>query len=106
MKTIATLGGRIRCNQCQAKSKRSQLQCRGPAVRGKSVCRMHGGSGSGPKTEAGRQRCADAKTINGFDTRQARTERALGMRWLRELEDLGHLLGIMTGPRTPGRKPN
>ena len=106
MKTITTLGGRIKCNQCQAKSKRTQQQCRGPAVRDKSVCRMHGGTGSGPKTEAGRQRCADAKTINGFDTRQARTERALGMRRLRELEDLGHLLGMMKGPRIPGRKPD
>lgn len=32
MPTITTLGGRIQCNQCQAKSKRSKLQCRGPAV--------------------------------------------------------------------------
>jgi len=106
MSTITTLGGRIRCNQCQAKSKRSQLQCRGPAVRAMNVCRMHSGKGSGPKTIEGRQRCAEAKTIHGFDTRQARTERALGMRRLREIEDLGHLLGIMGGPRTPGRKPS
>ena len=105
MPTITTLGGRIRCNQCEAKSKRSTLRCKGPAVRGKSVCRMHGGKGSGPKTKQGRQRCAAAKTIHGFDTRQARTERALGMRRLRELEDLGYLLGMMTGPRTSGRKP-
>ncbi len=66
---------------------------------------MHGGKGSGPKTKEGRQRCAEAKTIHGFETRQARTERGLGMRRLRELEDLGHLLGIMTGPKTPGPKP-
>jgi hypothetical protein len=105
MSTITTLGGRIQCNQCQAKSKRSKMRCRGPAVSGMSVCRMHSGKGSGPKTEAGRQRCATAKTIHGFDTRQARAERALGMRTLRELEDLGHLLGILTGPRTSGRKP-
>ncbi len=104
--TSSTLGGRIRCDQCQAKSNRSQQRCRGPAIRGKSVCRMHGGKGSGPKTKPGRQRCTYAKTIHGFDTRQTRTERALGMRRLRELEDLGHLLGIMSGPRTPGRKPS
>lgn len=105
MSTITTLGGRIQCNQCQAKSKRSQQQCRGPAIQGKSVCRMHGGKGSGPKTIEGRQRCAEAKTIHGFETRKTRTERAEAMRRLRELEDLGHLLGIMRGPRTPGRKP-
>ena len=37
---------------------------------------------------------------------KARTERALGMRRLRELEDLSHLLGIKSGPRATGRKPN
>ena len=104
MSTISTLGGRIQCNQCQAKSKRSQQQCRGPAVTGENVCRMHG-SGSGPKTIEGRQRCAEAKTIHGFETRKTRTERAEAMRRLRELEDLGHLLGIMSGPKMPGRKP-
>lgn len=34
--------------RCHAKSKRSGIQCKSPAVRGKKVCRMHGGSrGSG-----------------------------------------------------------
>jgi hypothetical protein len=44
------------------------------------------------------------KTIHGNETRKARTERAEGMRRLRALEDLGYALGIMSGPRTPGRK--
>ena len=105
MSTITTLGGRIQCNQCQAKSKRSQQQCRGPAVRTMNFCRMHSGQGSGPKTKEGRQRCAEAKTIHGFETRKTRTERAEAMRRLRELEDLGHLLGIIRGPKMPGRKP-
>jgi len=46
------------------------------------------------------------KTIHGKETRNARAERAEGMRRPRELEDLGYALGIMTGPRTPGRKPD
>ena len=104
--TFRTAGGRITCLQCNAKSKRTKLQCQAPAVKGQTKCRFHGGRSTGPKTEQGRQRCADAKTIHGFDTRQARTERALGMRRLRELEDLGYRLGIMTGPLTPGRKPS
>ena len=37
---------------------------------------------------------------------KARAERAETMRRLRELEDLGHAIGMMTGQRTPGRKPN
>ena len=67
-------------------------------------CYGHSELPKGPRTAEGQQRCAAAKTIHGFETRQARTERALGMRRLRELEDLGHLLGIMSGQRTPGPK--
>ena len=104
--TYVIAGGHIACNQCQATSKRTQLQCKAPAVRERKVCVSHGGKSTGPKTQAGRQRCADARTIHGNETRQARTERALGMRRLRELEDLGHLLGMMKGPRIPGRKPD
>ena len=70
-----------------------------------AVCHSHSELPKGPKTPEGRQRCAAAKTIHGFETRQVRTERAEGMRRLRVLEDLGHRLGIMAGPRTPGRKP-
>jgi hypothetical protein len=101
-----TLGGRISCKQCQAKSKRTKQQCRAPALRGKQVCKNHGGKSTGPKTIEGRQRCSEAKTINGNETRKARTERAAAMRQLRALEDLGHALGFMNGARTPGRKPS
>lgn len=102
---LLTAGGRITCDRCQAMSKRTKQQCAAPASKGKTKCRFHGGASTGPRTPAGRQRCAAAKTIHGFETRKARTERALGMRRLRELEDLGHLLGIMTGSKTAGRKP-
>ena len=74
-------------------------------MQGKRVCRTHGGSSTGPRTEQGRQRCAEARTKAGTETRKARTERALAMRRLRELEDLGHALGIMHGARIPGKKP-
>jgi hypothetical protein len=103
--TFVTAGGRIRCLQCQAKSKRTKQQCRAPAAKGKTKCRFHGGASSGPKTAEGRQRCAEAKTIHGNETRQARSDRATAMRRLRALEDLGHLLGIMQGARTRGPKP-
>lgn len=106
--TFVTAGGRICCIQCQAMSKRTKQQCRAPAVRGSNTnkCAFHGGKSTGPKTEQGRQRCVEAKTIHGNETRKARTERALAMRQLRELEDLGHELGFMRGTRAPGRKPN
>ena len=36
-------------SRCCAKSKRSGLQCRAPAVRGYAVCRMHGAGGGAPR---------------------------------------------------------
>ena len=41
-----------RCNaapRCRAKSKRSGLPCRSPAVKGHRVCRMHGAGGGAPE---------------------------------------------------------
>lgn len=105
MPMFLTAGGRIHCVQCSAKSKRTGQQCRSPAARGKTTCRFHGGASTGPKTPEGHALCAAAKTVHGFETRALRAERAEGMRRLRDLEELGHRLGIMTGPRTPGRKP-
>ena len=85
--TFVTAGGRIRCLQCQAKSKRTKLQCAAPALKGKRVCKTHGGRSTGPKTEAGRKRCAAAKTIHGRETREARTERSLASARLAVLEE-------------------
>ena len=102
--TFVTAGGLIRCLQCQAKSKRTKLQCRDPAAKGKTKCRFHGGASTDPKTPEGRQRCAESKNIHGNETRKARSDRAKAMGRLRALEGHGHALGIMHGPRMPGRK--
>ena len=104
--TYALAGGHITCNQCQATSKRSRQRCKAPAIKGKAVCRTHGGRSTGPKTEAGRQRCAEAKTIHGRETREARTDRSLASARLAVLEAVGHKLGFMNGTRTRGRKPD
>ena len=103
--TFQTLGGRITCQRCQAMSKRTKQQCHAPAMKGKRVCKTHGGKSTGPKTQAGRQRCADARTIHGNETRQARTERSLGVARLAVLEAVGHQMGFMAGTRTRGPKP-
>ena len=104
--TFVTAGGRIRCLQCQAKSKRTKQQCRAPAAKGKTKCRFHGGASTGPKTPEGRQRCAEAKTIHGRETRVARTERSLASARLAVLEQTGHKLGFIGGTRTRGIKPH
>jgi hypothetical protein len=106
MNKFFTLGGRVECNQCQARSSRTKLQCRAPAIKGKRVCKWHGGRSTGPKTEAGRQRCAEAKTIHGRETREARTERSLASARLAVLEAVGFSIGLLSGTRTRGVKPN
>ena len=102
---LLTAGGRIRCQRCQATSKRSRLQCGSPAVSGKHVCVIHGGCSNGPRTEAGRARCTAAKTVHGQSTRQAREELSEELLRLALLEEVARTAGIITGPRSRGRRP-
>ena len=81
--------------RCQAKSKRSGDQCRKAAMRGKMVCRTHGGASTGPKTPEGRQKCAEAKTVHGRETREIRRKRDVKLRELRELEIAMKASGLM-----------
>lgn len=106
MPMFLTAGGRIRCLQCSAQSKRTGQQCRAPAIAGKTKCRLHGGRSSGPKTSEGRQRCAQARTVHGQETTAKRMERSLASARLAVLESVGLALGMMTGTRTPGRRPD
>ena len=77
LEKYATLFGQdTHAPRCQAKSKRSQEQCKKAAIRGKDKCRMHGGVSTGPRTAEGRNRCASAKTIHGWETRELRKTRA------------------------------
>ena len=105
--TMSTAGGRIICKQCQAMSKRTRLQCKAPAIKGKSVCRTHGGLSTGPKTEQGRQRCAEAKIIHGNETRAKRAERSRKSAELHQLVNLGNAIGLFSGKAAlRGRPPN
>jgi hypothetical protein len=104
--SLKTLGGRVTCQRCLARSKRTKQQCKAPAIKGKLVCKTHGGRSTGPKTEGGRQRCAEAKTIHGRETREARSERSLASARLAVLEAVGFSIGLMSGTRTRGAKPN
>ena len=88
---IVLAGGRIRCNRCQALSRRSKLQCKKPALKGKRVCGFHGGKSTGPKTAEGRQRCAEVKTVHGRETRAIRAQRSGDDAYLRNLEEAGRV---------------
>jgi hypothetical protein len=92
--TISTFG-KTAAPRCQAKSKRSGLQCCKAAMKGKSVCRTHGGASTGPRTPEGRQKCAEAKTVHGWETRAIRRERAEKLAELRELEQVMVAAGVI-----------
>lgn len=53
-----------------------------------------------------RKRCAEARTKIGTETRKARIQRAEAMLRLRALEKIGHSLGMISGQKIRGRKPN
>jgi len=63
-----------------ALSKRTKLQCGAPSIRRKRVCRIHGGKSTGLTTNYGKQRCAVAKTVHGWETREKRRLRAEKLR--------------------------
>lgn len=92
--TIKTFGSTL-VSRCQAKSKRSGDQCRKAAMRGKMVCRTHGGASTGPRTPEGRQRCAEAKTIHGRETRAIRSKRAVKLKELRQIDSWMKANGLM-----------
>ena len=52
-------------------------------MRGKRVCKFHGGKSRGPTTAAGKLRCAEAKTTHGTDSRADRETHRLAMARLR-----------------------
>ena len=52
------------------------------------MCRSHGGKSTGPKTEQGRKRCAEAKFVHGWETRELRAVRAEKFREMKQLMNL------------------
>ena len=98
--------GRHSCNQCTAKSKRSGSRCRAPALKGKSVCRMHGGKSTGPKTQEGRRLSGTAKLVHGAASRKIRLAHKVAMLGLRALEQSALINGFPWGRKIAGRKPS
>jgi hypothetical protein len=100
-----TLGGRVQCTRCDAKSKRTKQQCRNPAIKGKTKCKNHGGRSTGSRTPAGKARQVAANTIHGNETRAKRAEYRAKMAELWMLEEQARTLGVIVGERVGGRKP-
>ena len=74
-------------------------------MKGKEVCRTHGGLSRGTVTKAGRAKCAAAKTVHGRETRQKRAYTSTKMTELYDVEMLGRKVGLISGPKPAGRKP-
>jgi hypothetical protein len=104
MTNYTTLGGRVTCTQCDAKSKRTKQQCRNPAIKGKTKCKHHGGLSTGSRTPEGKAKQIAANTKHGFETRAVREERSVKLAELYALEMLGRELGLISGSMV-GRKP-
>jgi hypothetical protein len=54
---------------------RDGTPCQAPAMPN-GRCRMHGGPSTGPKTEEGRRRCAEARFVHGGYTKKSKELRA------------------------------
>ena len=73
---------------------------------GKNVCRFHGGKSTGAISEAGRQRCAQARLVHGRETSSLRMDRSIASAKLALLESVGFEFGIMVGLKSRGPKPH
>ncbi len=101
-----TLGGRVICTQCSAKSKRSQERCRNPAMKGKNTCLHHGGRSRGSITISGRARQIAANTKHGRETRAIRKERSAKMAELYEIEKEMRSMGMIEGSWVSRKPPS
>jgi len=91
---IVTLDGQIRCPRHQAKSKRTKKQCRSTAIRGKRVCKVHGGNSTGLRNQQERNRCGAAKTLYGRKTRAIRAKRQPALAELNLIARTGKGVGV------------
>ena len=105
-KYLVTAGWRITCIRCKAQSSRTKEQCKNPALKGKKVCKWHGGISTGPRTKEGIQRIREAHLKHGEATKEARQERSSKSTMFLYLRDIGDHVGMFTGDHTRGRKPS
>ncbi len=84
--------------QCSAKSKQTGKRCKNFAIKGKTVCRFHGGVSTGPKTKEGKQRIKKALTKHGLYSVEAVEERRIFRKNTRLLKE--ELEDIMAGRLT------
>jgi hypothetical protein len=88
----ATPGDFLAAPRCGART-RSGGCCRQPAMKN-GRCRMHGGLSTGPRTAAGRARCAAARRTHGFYAAEMVALRRAGAAYCRRMDALFAALKI------------
>src|SRR3954469_23896371 len=78
------------CPRCGART-RSGAPCKGPAVRNRRRCRMHGGLSTGPRTAEGFERMRAAKTTHGQRTAEMERMRKMTRELIAESKRLAEL---------------
>jgi hypothetical protein len=103
-KYLLTGGGKITCLRCTAKSTRTKQQCGRPAltISSKQLCQYHGGR---PHSAETLKRIAEANTLHGQSTKEAKEQYRHDSALMHELEDAIAVLKMGEGPRIRGRKP-
>lgn len=88
--------------RCHATAKSTGTQCQNPAAYGSPVCRNHGAR----RPESIKRGADHPSYKHGNRTQAAEQEASQTARRLRELESIAREAGLLTGPKTRGRKPN
>jgi len=86
--------------RCQAARKRTggKVQCSKFAIKGKHLCRTHGGAaGSGMLSDQGRKKQIASVTVDGSETVEKRRARSLASKQLRRLERQAREIGMVSG---------
>ena len=82
----ATPGDFLAAPRCGARTRSGEC-CRQPAMKN-GRCRMHGGLSTGPRTAAGRARCAAARRTHGFYSAEMVALRRAGTAYCRRMDAL------------------
>jgi hypothetical protein len=86
--------------QCTALTKRTKQPCKNPAAYGCRSCRVHGAHSN---ILSGK---AHPNWVHGERSKEWMKQNSVQLCELRDLESLGYAIGMMSGPRWRGRKPN
>lgn len=99
MPLLTIINGNAR--RCRATAKSTHVRCRNLAAYGLAVCRVHGAH----RPESVKRGPEHPAYKHGGRTKASEREASQTAARLRELESIARSAGLITGPRTRGRRP-